>query len=44
MKLLFITRKWLPAFGGMEVYCAELTREIASPVGGGRTIADIFDG
>jgi phosphatidylinositol alpha-1,6-mannosyltransferase len=32
MKVLFITRKWPPAVGGMEVYCAELTRELSGRV------------
>jgi glycosyltransferase involved in cell wall biosynthesis len=30
--VLFVTRKWPPAVGGMEVYCAELTRELAARV------------
>lgn len=28
MKILFLTRKWPPAVGGMEVYCRELVREL----------------
>ena len=28
MKILFITRKWPPAVGGMETYCMELVREL----------------
>ena len=28
MKVLFITRKWPPAVGGMETYCREFTREL----------------
>ena len=28
MKVVFLTRKWSPAVGGMETYCVELTREI----------------
>jgi phosphatidyl-myo-inositol dimannoside synthase len=30
MKILFLTRKWPPAVGGMEVYCRELVRELQS--------------
>jgi glycosyltransferase involved in cell wall biosynthesis len=32
LKVLFVTRKWPPAVGGMEVYCAELTRELSGRV------------
>ena len=32
MKVLFITRKWPPAIGGMETYSLELTRELESKV------------
>lgn len=32
LNVLFVTRKWLPAVGGMEVYCVELTDELASQV------------
>lgn len=28
MRILFLTRKWPPAVGGMEVYCHELVREL----------------
>jgi glycosyltransferase involved in cell wall biosynthesis len=28
MKILFLTRKWPPAVGGMEVYASELVREL----------------
>jgi glycosyltransferase involved in cell wall biosynthesis len=31
-KVLFITRKWPPAVGGMETYCRELTEELAKSV------------
>ena len=27
--VLFVTRKWLPATGGMETYCVKLTEELA---------------
>ena len=30
--VLFITRKWPPAVGGMETYCVELTGELARHV------------
>lgn len=30
MKILFLTRKWPPAIGGMEAYCRELVRELQS--------------
>jgi glycosyltransferase involved in cell wall biosynthesis len=29
LRVLFLTRKWPPAVGGMETYSAELTRELA---------------
>lgn len=32
LRVLFITRKWPPAVGGMETYSVELTRELASRV------------
>lgn len=32
MKVLFLTRKWPPAVGGMEIYCRELTRELQSRI------------
>src|SRR5262245_53736654 len=32
MKVLFITRKWPPAVGGMEVYSRELVRELRDRV------------
>lgn len=32
LRVLFITRKWPPAVGGMEVYSVELTKELATQV------------
>jgi glycosyltransferase involved in cell wall biosynthesis len=32
MNVLFVTRKWPPAIGGMETYSAELARELAQQV------------
>lgn len=32
MKVLFITRKWSPAVGGMETYCDELSQELGKHV------------
>ena len=32
LNVLFITRKWPPAVGGMETYCVELTRRLAERV------------
>lgn len=32
MRVLFVTRKWRPAVGGMETYCHELTSELAGHV------------
>lgn len=29
-RVLFITRKWPPAIGGMETYCVELTKELGA--------------
>lgn len=31
-RVLFITRKWAPAVGGMETYCLRLTEELAKQV------------
>ncbi len=41
MNVLFITRKWSPAVGGMETYCVELVREFSAhdAVSSVRTIA-----
>lgn len=32
LRVLFISRKWPPAVGGMETYCRELTKELARRV------------
>ena len=28
-EILFVTRKWAPAIGGMETYCVKLTEQLA---------------
>ena len=32
LRVLFLTRKWAPAIGGMEVYSMELSEELSHKV------------
>ena len=32
LRVLFLTRKWAPAIGGMEVYSMELSEELSNSV------------
>ena len=32
LRVLFLTRKWVPAIGGMEVYSMELSKELSHRV------------